>query len=254
MRKSGSKSNKKKVLPQALLKRARQAHERRIARLRTRALELVALVRRRKAEIADAFYDMGEALRELGTDDMLLALRRKSFEEVCKKDCGISVALADSLVKVVKAMTRREAIRFGRTKAIALVELAAATPADDTPAGLARQQQVRLADGESVDPRRASAQTIEAAAKRERQFQAARRGGARRGRTTTAEERALAAELQKRLRKRGLDRVTVTAVATKPGRESDLRIEHVPCGALGDVAHVLVALQGARAGHRRAPS
>ncbi len=254
MRKKGSKGEGKKTLPQALLKRARQAHERRMVRLRARARELVALILRKKAVITEAFYEMGEALRELATDDMLLALGRKSFEEVCKKDCRISVALADNLVKVVDAMTRREAIRVGQTKAVALVELAAATPVHDTPAGLARRSRVKLADGETIDTRRASGRKIESAAKRERQFHAARRKGPRRGLTTTAEERALAAELQKQLRRRGLDRATVTAVATKPGRESDLRIEHVPCDALGHVAHVFLAVERAGVDHRRARS
>ena len=45
---------------------------------------------------------------------------------------------------------------------------------------------------------------------------------------TTKDERDLAAFLQRHLRKLGLDRARVVAVATKPGQGADLRFEGIP--------------------------
>ena len=118
---------------------------------------------------------------------------------------------------------------MGQKKAMAMVTLAAATPEDDTAAGLDRKKSIALPGGKKVSPRSASANELEEAATAIRHRRSANGSGApARGRTTNAEERTFAALLEKRLHQLGLDRARVTAVATKPGQGSDLRFEHIP--------------------------
>jgi hypothetical protein len=218
-------------LPAALAKRATAAASAKTARLRREAHALLALIARRKREITEAFYDIGEALAKLKERDVVSALGRRSFAEVCEKDAGMSVSVAERLVEIVKSMTREQALAMGQKKAMAMVTLAAATPEDDTAAGLYRKKSVTLPGGKKVSPRSASANEIEEAAtaiRQRRSASAARSGKPSRGRTTTAEERRFAALLEKRLHQLGIDRARVTAVATKPGQGSDLRFQHIP--------------------------
>ena len=143
----------------------------------------------------------------------------------------MSVSVAERLVAIVQSMRREQALAMGQKKAMAMVTLAAATPEDDTAAGLYRKKSIALPGGKKVSPRSASANEIEQAAtaiRQRRSASAARSGKPSRGRTTTAEERTFAALLEKRLHQLGLDRARVTAVATKPGQGSDLRLEHIP--------------------------
>jgi hypothetical protein len=116
---------------------------------------------------------------------------------------------------------------MGQTKkAMAMVAIADATVAPDTPAGIYQRGRVRLPDGEVINPRTTSAKGLQRAAKAIRQARDV--GKPRRGRTTTAGEREAAAKLEQALRALGLSRATVVAVATKPVQVSDVRIEHVP--------------------------
>lgn len=220
-------------LPAALARRATSAASAKKERLVREARSLLALVARRKNQITEAFYDIGEALARLKAKEMIAALGRRSFAELCEKDAGVSVSTAERLVDIAAAMTREQALSMGQQKAMAMVSLAAATPEADTAAGLYRKKSVALPDGRSFSPRSASASAIEEAATAVRQHVAAKaRGAAKsgrgRGRTTTPEERSLASLLETRLRQLGLDRARVTAVATKPGQGADLRIERVP--------------------------
>ena len=228
-----TKTAKKKALPAALVKRAQAEATAKRTRLATRAHGLLDLITRRKSEISEAFYDIGEALAELSHSDMVAALGRRSFAEVCKKDCGLSASLAEGLIRVVTTMTRDEALAAGgQTKAIALAALAQATPALDTPAGLGKQRAFALPGGKKVDLTKASTREVERAAVVVRRAAAAKSGKKARGRTTTEDERALAAALQKKLHSLGLRNAKVTAVATKPGQGGDLRFEHIPCAEL----------------------
>ena len=221
----------KPKLPAALAKRANAAAAAKTTRLLREAREQLSLIARRKREITEAFYDIGVALTFLKAKDVIRALGRKSFAEVCEKDAGLSASTAERLVRIVAAMTREQALAMGQTKATAMVNLAAATPEDDTAAGLYRKKSVALPGGRKVSPRTASAREIEAAAVAVRRAQATKKNGASKrgvGRTTTGEERALAAMLEKQLRKLGLERARVTAVATKAGQGADLRFERIP--------------------------
>jgi len=141
----------------------------------------------------------------------------------------------ERLVEIAASLTREQALAMGQKKAMAMVTLAAATPEDDTAAGLYRKKSIALPGGKKVSPRSASANEIEDAAtaiRHRRSASAASNGSATAsrgpGRHSTAEERTLAALLEKRLHQLGLERARVTAVATKPGQGSDLRFEHIP--------------------------
>lgn len=214
-------------LPAALGRRATAAAAAKRERLLGEARSLVALVERRKREITEAFYDIGEALQRLKQRDMLAVLGRRSFAELCEKDAGISASTGQRLVEVVRSMTREQALAMGQKKAMAMVSLARATPEEDTAVGLYRKRTIALPGGRGIDPRAASANELEEAATAIRR-QRAGKGGAARGRTTTEDERRLAALIEERLHQLGLDRARVTAVATKPGQGADLRFEHVP--------------------------
>ena len=231
-RRSTAKTKKKKPngassprarLPAALAARATAAASAKTSRLRRDAHALLALIARRKREITEAFYDIGEALTKLKDCDTISALGRRSFAEVCEKDAGISVSVAERLVEIVRSLTREQALAMGQKKAMAMVTLAAATPEDDTAAGLYRKKSIALPGGKKVSPRSASANELEEAATAIRHRRSASaagngNGAPARGRTSTAEERTFAALLEKRLHQLGLDRARVTAVATKPGR------------------------------------
>ncbi len=243
-----TKPTKGPKLPAALATRATAAATSKRTRLHREARELLALIARRKKEITEAFYDIGEALTRLKDRDLLSALDRRSFAELCEKDAGISVATAERLVAIVASLTREQALAMGQKKAMAMVTLAAATPEKDSAAGLFRKKAIALPGGRTVAPRTASANELEEAATAIRQRASASKAKANgakgattktRGRTTTADERSLAALLQRRCRQLGLDRASVTAVATKAGQGSDLRFEHIPAAQVDTLKKAL---------------
>ncbi len=226
-------------LPAALAARATAAASSKRDRLHREARDLLTLIARRKKEITEAFYDIGEALTRLKSRDLLSALGRRTFAELCEKDAKISVATAERLVAIVASLTRVQALAMGQKKAMAMVTLAAATPdPSDSAAGLFRKKAIALPGGRSVSPRTARANELEEAATaiRHRASSSAPAAKKQRGRTTSADERALATLLQRRLRQLGLERATVTAVATKPGQGSDLRFEHIPAANVSALA------------------
>jgi hypothetical protein len=225
-------------LPAALVKRATALAAGKKARLAGEGEELLALIQEKRDGIAAAFYDIGLALKRLKDPEMIRALGAPSFAALCDSRAGFSAAFADQLIGVVEHMTRREAIAMGQSKAIAMVSLADATPGADSPSDLFEQSSVTLPSGKRINPRKASVRKIERAA-RELRHSRGSDGRAHRGRSTTADERAYAVRLEERLRRAGLERATVEAVATKPGQIADLRIAHVPIDSARALAHVL---------------
>jgi hypothetical protein len=227
----------KATLPKALVRRAAALSAHKRARLVAEAKELIALVRRRKDDIADAFYDIGEALAKLKSREMIVALGLRSFAEVCETKLSMSASFAEQLIDVARSMSRQEAIAMGQSKAIALVGIAQATPQGDTPGEIFRAGRIDLPGRASVDVRKASVREITRAAKRLRD--AHDKAHPRRGRTTTPEERAYGAKIQKALHAAGLDGATVEVLATKPGKASELRIAHVAIDGVAALARAL---------------
>jgi hypothetical protein len=222
-------------LPAALAKRAEQAHAAKQARLAEQAREDIALVERKREVIADSFYDIGEALVRLKRPGVAESIGRKSFRELCEKDLSMSLSAAEELIAIVTNVPRGDALRMGQERARALVHLAKATPELDTPRSLEKAKR-KLPSGNTLDVSTASTRDLHAAAK---EIRGAARTGRPKGRTTTEEERARAARLQTALHGAGVPRAKVTAVATKPGQEAELRIEHIPVSALAKLRAAL---------------
>lgn len=222
-------STARAMLPAALAKRAEKAIAAKKARLEGEARADVALIRRRREVIGEAFYDIGLALMRLKRPGVAEALGRESFREICEKDLEMGIATADKLVTIASNVPREDALRLGQERAFALVALARATPDADSATSLAKAVR-KLPSGKKLDARTASVRDLREAAKDLRD--AGSKGKKPRGRTTTTAERAEAAKLAAILHKAGLSRVRVTAVATKPGQGADLRIERVPVAQL----------------------
>jgi hypothetical protein len=159
------------------------------------------------------------------------ALGYRSFGELCEVELEITATAANNLVRVAEEMSARLANGLGLTQSLALLRLCAATPEDDTAEELA-EGVVRLPSGEELDVKDSSSREKDAAAKEIRDAGRDRRddGAAKpsRGKTTTAEERRIAAEAEAALHAVGLREATVRAVATRPGKPGNLRIEGVP--------------------------
>jgi hypothetical protein len=117
-----AKGAKKKV--SALAKAATAAQK--------RAEELLLLIARRKARIAEDFYDIGAALAELKKKKLYAALGYASFAAMLTARKVMSARTADKLIEIVGATEREQAIDLGQEKAYALARLVAATPALDT--------------------------------------------------------------------------------------------------------------------------
>jgi hypothetical protein len=73
-KKTVEKNANKKALPAALATRANAAASARLARIVAEAKRDLALIKRRRAGIADAFYDIGEALVRLKRREVVIAL------------------------------------------------------------------------------------------------------------------------------------------------------------------------------------
>ena len=97
-----------------------------------RVEDLVDLVRRRLSHIAEDFYDMGVALRELASPKLYTAVGCTSFEELLGKYRLGSHTQAYRAMAVVKAFPNRdEAIALGFEKCAAVLSYASATKKPD---------------------------------------------------------------------------------------------------------------------------
>lgn len=101
-----------------------------------RAEEMLAAIARRKERIAEDFYEIGKALRELSRKKLYLALGHASFEEMLAARDVMSLTSAKKLIAVVEKVPLEQALALGPEKAYALARYTDATPELDTPAGL----------------------------------------------------------------------------------------------------------------------
>jgi len=167
-----------------------------------RAEDLLAQIARAKARIAEDFYEIGEALREIQKKKLHVALGYKTFSEMLTKRKVMSIRSATKLIEIVDSVPRTKALDLGAEKAYALARLAAATPELDSvesildqgvKVGGHRKKVTRLSTREIVQtakalrPKKPDA-AASAAAKAARGLQAAIRAAGGRGATATAKK------------------------------------------------------------------
>lgn len=209
---------KSKRAPAALAKRAEAAASAKLTRLVAEAKRDIALIQRRRSEIAEAFFDIGEALVRLKRREVILAMGCRTFVELCQRHIGLSGAQADRLVDIVQNMSREDAIRLGPTKAASVVALARATPADDTPADLvAHGVRVR---GKKMDVTKASARAVASAVAEVRPKRTSKRG-----RSVSEAERARGEALADALHALGAHHARVLVKSGAPGAGARIAIE-----------------------------
>lgn len=219
----------------AVARRAARAADVLVTQIAAAARKDIAFVQRRRARIAEAFYEIGEALVRLKRREVVAAMRCRSFAELCEMYVGFSPTQADRLVDIVRNMSRADAIAVGATKAASIVALARARPEAGSAAELLRRG-LRL-DGERVDVKAASARAIAKLAV------GVRAGTSRAGRGPTAAERAACAALERALAASGAVDATVTPKAGPRVGEARATIEI----AVGDLALLARAARSARA-------
>ncbi|MBL0196369.1 MAG: hypothetical protein IPQ09_19510 [Myxococcales bacterium] len=238
-------SKKASGLPAALVANAKRASEAARARRDARIEALFTSIQDRKRTLAGAFWDLGRDLLELQGMEAEGALGFGTFYELCRAKCGLSEAFVSGAMRIATELTRAAAIELGsQRRALAFLDLARATPEDDSATqlfeqGLARGK-VRLAKG-------ASARQVEAAAKAVRgdvreQAPAGDRKASKKpvGNTTTSDERAVATKLAKGLARAGF-KVEVRAVATRPGKPCTFAVRGLPAAAFGVLGALLAA-------------
>jgi hypothetical protein len=127
------KTTSNKSLPAALAKRAGALSRQKTARIVIAARGDIALLRRKRGDIAAAFYDMGEALVRLKDPNVYRAFKKPSWEAFCRGELSMSESQAERLIEIVRHMTREDAIKLGTfSKASSVARLVQATAADET--------------------------------------------------------------------------------------------------------------------------
>jgi hypothetical protein len=221
---------KTNALPAALVKRASMLSRQKVARVLAEARKDIALLRRKRGDIAAAFYDMGEALARLKKPEVFAAFKRASWEAFCQSDLAMSLSQAERLIAIVQTMTREDAIKLGTfSKASSVARLVQATPADETVAQAIRDGVV--VGKKRIDVKSASVRRI---AEATRDVPRAR---GKRGRRVSEEDAAFVAKLAHAVASLGLD-ARLTAKAGLAGKGARVAIDV----AVADVAKLGRAL------------
>ncbi len=127
---NSAKANLAKL--KSLTETARIAKTKSDAVKKKRLAELVALIKRRKDDIVESFYDIGEALREIVKHKLFVVSGHGSFEGFLKANALMSRTQAFKLIKVVESVPRTRAMKLGQERAFALVAYSDATPEKDS--------------------------------------------------------------------------------------------------------------------------
>lgn len=136
---AASRSKRSLVAAGGALEAAKGPAEKITAADRKRAEALLLLIERRKARIAEDFYDLGEALKEIQHKRLHLALGHASFADLLRARGIMGLSQAKKLIEVVSTLPRDKALTLGAEKAYALARYTAATPELDTPQSLLDQ-------------------------------------------------------------------------------------------------------------------
>jgi hypothetical protein len=137
-----------------------------------RAEALLDLIARRAERIAEDFYEIGKALKELLQKRLYVALGYASFAAMLEARGVLSETQARKLIEVVSRVPLATALKLGPEKAFAMVKYTDATPEPDTP-------ELLLQGGAMIGGKaaaEASKRDIEEATKKLRRSGAAKRG------------------------------------------------------------------------------
>lgn len=176
-----------------------------LARHRQLLGDLVATIRRRMLSVAEGFYDIGEALREIVDKKLYAVAGHANLGVFLASERIMSRRQATKLIALARRVAREDALALGQERAIALLAYVDATPEDDTVAELVHAG-VEIA-GKPVTE--ASVREIEAAAREVRK----RVASAKNPRVARARARAdagLIKDVRASLRASGVGRAKVT--------------------------------------------
>jgi hypothetical protein len=228
--------SKGRSVPAALAKRAEKLAAAKRRELAEQARKDIALIKEKHQTVQAAFFEIGQALVRLSEPMVARALGYASFKELVAKEVGMALETAERFKRMAKLLHEADAIEWGADKAHAVAELVEAAGLPRLPPG----GRLEIGKNRTIDVRAAEANAIEAVAKELRQAKHAR-GRPSRGRTTTAEERAMVKALEAAAKKGGIEGGKFECLATAPGKPADVRMR-VAITALADLARALAAV------------
>ncbi|MBK8697677.1 MAG: hypothetical protein IPN17_36870 [Deltaproteobacteria bacterium] len=229
------KPSPKKPDPRSLAARAKAAHAARMERVAKSAWEAIDRVRALRRGIESDFLEIGTALVALKADGIPEALNLPSFEAVLETHLDISLTKAEQLITVATRVRRELAEQLGQDHAAALVELADATPDDETPDDLFNAT-LTLPDGARFVVRDEKPPRLRAAAAMFRQARSAKKG---RGLTTSPTERRMLSAIRAQARTvKALARARFDLKATHHTDGADL-VVRIPLSHITELASAL---------------
>jgi hypothetical protein len=186
-------ASKKRLAP-ALARRASALHAVAQARLVKQGREAIALIRERRADIAENYFDVGQALVTLKSDAMAAALAYDDVATMLREELDLSVATADKLIELATRVDRSVLRELRQERAAAILALVDATPEDDRVEDLLAKP-FPVAGRAPLDLRTAPVAAIRDVARAIRQRRAPAPGKRAEGFTTTPAQRATFAAL-----------------------------------------------------------
>jgi hypothetical protein len=115
---------------------------------REQCAELVDFIHRKRADLPESFFEIGEALRTINKKALYRAAGHDSFADLLRAHGLPSLTQANKLVAVVELLERADAVALGQEKAYALTRYVQAVGTGTPIHSLLKQRDV--VDGKSV--------------------------------------------------------------------------------------------------------
>jgi hypothetical protein len=205
-----------KGLPAGLQKQATALQANAKKALTKRATDALERARASVSESARGFYRLGQALVELRAAGMLEVIGYADLYTLAESELSLSRTTVDRLLQAVAHLTQEQYAQLKPTRADALLDLAAATEADDTEAILQGARIALWTKGPVLDVGKASVRELREAAKDVRAHGAPKKA---RGRSASAEERQAVEQANAALRAKA-SKAKARVRATKAGQAS----------------------------------
>lgn len=220
----------KPALPAALAKRAKAMHDAKRQRLADEGFKALDAIRALRGEMAGDFLEMGRALQVLKREGVAEAMGHASFEALCAKELDLSLTRANQLIALFERLDAGFVRAHGADRAAALMELADATPAEDSVEDLLRAR-LALPSGATLDVEAATVRALRDAAAA---FRRTGKSAAKKGRGLTvsaAEQRRFDAALKRLARAVGAESLQAKLIATRGESGADAQVR-MPLSAL----------------------